>query len=103
MALYKPFYLEPDVQTDVTGGGLGASEGGTYMLNLCNDLNAEVEVTAVYVTDGEAPTFKHKVQPSQTIEAYGWRSILPLKLGPGFKVFLAANRPLSVQLNAQAD
>ena len=103
MALLKAFMLEANVQKDVTGGGLGAAEGGTYMLNLCNDTASKVNVSAVYVTNGEAPTDKHKVQPRQEIEPFGWRSILPLKLGLGFKVFLTADAPLSVQLNAQAD
>lgn len=103
MALLKAFLLVAGVQTDVTGGGLGAAEGGTYMLNLCNDSDADALVSAIYVTAGEAPTDKHKIQPRQTIEAFGWASILPLKLGVGFKVFLTSDKPISVQLNAQAD
>ena len=104
MAILLSAELQPGVQTDLTGGGLSAGAAGTYMLNLCNDTDGAIAVSAIFVTNGEAPAAKHKWQPAQTIEAKGWRAIMPMALGAGFKVFVTADGPgISAQLNAKED
>lgn len=83
---------------DVTGGGMPAGKAGAYSLNICNDTDAEIQMSAVQVTDGGAPTDAHKCHPAFTIEPRGWSIIQPIKLGEGWRLFVQSSAPLSVQL-----
>jgi len=90
--------LVPDTQTDLTGGGCPAGEAGAYTLNICNDTDDEAQLSAVFLTTGAAPANADKVHPAMTIEARGWATIQPVKLGEGWKVFLTSDVAVSVQL-----
>lgn len=90
--------LVADTATEFPAGGIPANEGGTYMLNLCNDSDAEVAVSAIYLTTGGAPTAADKVEPSRTIEAKGSFALYPIPIGVGWKLVLQASAPISVGL-----
>ncbi|KAB1069263.1 hypothetical protein [Methylobacterium planeticum] len=96
-----PTYLSANTQTDVTGNGangMPAASAGTYTLNLCNDSDAEVVISAIYLTKGEAPTQAHKIHPSHSVEGRGYSLIQPIKIGAGWKLFVTASGPISAQL-----
>lgn len=90
--------LVADTATEFPAGGVPADEGGTYMLNLCNDSQAEVAVLAIYLTTGGAPTAADKIEPARTIEAEGAFSVYPLPIAVGWKLILQASAPISVNL-----
>ncbi len=90
--------LAANTQTDVTGGGMAENTAGAYTLNFCNDTDQDVTLKAVYLTSGAAPTSADKIRPAFPIEARGWLHIQPVKLGVGWKLFVEASAPISVQL-----
>lgn len=97
-ALLNAAVLVADTQTDVTDGGVPAGSAGAYSLNICNDSDAAVNFEAIHLTTGAAPTDADKIRPAFQIEARGWRVIQPVKLGEGWKLFVEADAPVSVQL-----
>ncbi|WP_395175819.1 hypothetical protein [Roseibium alexandrii] len=91
--------LAADTQTALPGAsGVPADNAGTYILNICNDTGADIGFTAIYVTDGPAPTNAHKIRPAFSVEAGGWLHIQPIVLGQGWKVFVEADAACAVQL-----
>lgn len=90
--------LAANMQTDITGGGMPADAAGAYTLNICNDSQAAVSLSAIYLTDGAAPAARHKIHPRFVVEAAGWLAIQPVKLGDGWKLFLESSAAVSVQL-----
>lgn len=90
--------LAPNVQTDVTGGGCPVGSAGAYTLNICNDTDAEASISAIYLTTGGAAAAANKIHPAMKIEARGWATIQPVKLGEGWKLFVTSDVAVSVQL-----
>ncbi|SMC89251.1 hypothetical protein SAMN06297251_111156 [Fulvimarina manganoxydans] len=105
-ALHKAVVLTAAQATDVTGGGLAETEGGTLMLNLNNDSGAEVTVAFIAVVPaGEELERRFHWQSGFTIPADdggNYQTILPMILGPGDKVFVEADADIPAQLNGEA-
>ncbi|WFS02770.1 hypothetical protein [Rhizobium tumorigenes] len=95
---YSAVLLVANTQTDVTGGGLPVNAAGLYFMNVCNDSDVDVPLDAVYLTNGEAAAAQHKIHPTVILPARDVMTTQPLKLGEGFKLFVKASAPVSVQL-----
>jgi len=95
--------LVANVQTDVTGGGMAVDTAGTYFLNFSNSSGADVALSPIYQTTGGAPTPADEIRPGDVLEAGGWRVVQPIKMGEGWKIFVEASAPISVQLTGRKE
>lgn len=105
-AVHKAVLLTPDEATDVTGGGLGAAEGGTFMLNVNNKSGGTVTIDFIAVVPaGEELAEQHEwdnaiaLDPS---EGERFHTLMPMKLNSGDKVFVKADAAIPAQLNGEA-
>lgn len=87
-----------DTQTEITGGGMIAGNAGSYSLNICNTGTEQITRGAIFLTKGEAPEAKHIIRPSTKLEVGGWETLQPVVMGSGWKLFVEADGPISVQL-----
>ena len=90
--------LVADTQTALPAVGIPVGAAGTYSLNICNDSGTEVAFQAISLTTGPNPLGANKMHPRFSVEPYGWATIQPVKMGEGWKLFVQASAPVSVQL-----
>lgn len=76
--------------TDVTGGGIGAGAGGTYLLNVTNRNGSAITIRLA-ITDGSAPAAKDYIEYDAAVQGNCPLSRWPIPLNAGWKVYAYSN------------
>jgi hypothetical protein len=99
--------LAANTLTDLTGGGLAAGKGGSYLLNILNR-SASARLIRVAITTGGSATAADYIEWDAALDAAGTDgnqlSRWPIALGVGWRVFVQANgSDVTAVLNGQED
>lgn len=76
--------------TDITGGGLAAGKGGTYLITLCNR-SVDPRKIRIALTTGPDVTIADYIEWDVEMEPGGAFSRWPVLLDQGWKVFIHAD------------